>query len=160
MKIFATYITLIVCSFVTACDVQSGMTKKNVEKYTATPTPQPTVAAAEPINPADVINVDTAAEGPQIFINKPDEKKAVNCDKYNRVSVNGDGREVTIKGACKQLMINGDNAKITAVALAEIVINGHDNTVQYSKYANGARPVIKDSGSGNTILKADTPAVK
>ena len=159
MKIFATYITLIICSVVTACDVQSGMTKKSVEKYTATPTPAKTVAVQEPIDPADVINADTAAEGPQIFINKPDQKTA-NCDKYNRVSVNGDGREVTIKGACKQLMINGDNAKITAVALAEIVINGHDNNVQYSKYANGARPVIKDSGSGNTILKADPPDVK
>ena len=160
MKIFATYITLIVCTFFAACDVQSGVTKKSVEKYTTTPTPETKATVAEPIDPADVITVDTAAEGPQLFVNKPDEKKVVNCDKYNRVSVNGDGREVTLKGVCKQLMVNGDNARITAVALTEIVVNGHENNIQYSKYANGAKPVIKDSGSGNTILKADPPDVK
>ena len=150
---------LFVFAFSAACDVQSGMTKKSVEKYTATPTPAATVAAAQPIDPADVINVDTAAQGPPISINKTDQKTA-DCDKYNRVTVNGDGREVNIKGTCSQLMINGDNAKVTAVALTEIIINGHDNNVQYSKYANGARPVIKDNGSGNTIVKSDPPGAK
>jgi hypothetical protein len=159
MKIFSVYIAVIIFSFVTACDVQSGMSKKSVEKYTTTPTPAATVAAAEPIDPADVVQVDTASPGPPIAINKATEKTA-NCDKYNRVTVNGDGREVTIKGVCSQIMVNGDNARITAIAASEIIVNGHNNTFQYSKYPNGARPVVKDNGSGNTIIQADAPAAK
>lgn len=153
MKIFTLYTTLAIAAFITACDVQSGMSKKGVEKYTTTPTPAKTAVPEAPIDPADVVTVDTTLAGPQISINKMEAKKVVNCDKYNRVAVNGDGREVTIKGVCKQLMINGDNNKVTAEAISEIVVNGTENTVQYTKYANGKRPVIAENAPGNTIGK-------
>lgn len=155
MKTFTLYTTLVICAFIAACDVQSGITKKSVEKYAPTPTPEKTVVVEEPIDPADVIAVDTTAQGPLIQINKAEEaKKVVNCDKYNRVMVNGDAKEVNLKGACGQLMINGNNNKITAVALTEIIVNGQGNNVQYSKYANGKKPLVKDNGGGSTVMKA------
>jgi Protein of unknown function (DUF3060) len=158
MKNLGLYITLVIFSFVAACDVQSGITKKSVEKYAPSPTPEWKVVVEEPIDPADIITVDTSVQEPMISINKAEEaKKIVKCDKYNRVMVNGDGREVEIKGVCSQLMINGNRSKVTAVALSEIIVNGRENSVQYSKYANGKKPLIKDNGNENTILKAAPP---
>lgn len=146
-------ITLIICSFVSACDVQSGITKKSVEKYASTPTPERTVEVVEPVDPAEIINVEATAEGPPLSINKPEDKTTIDCNKYNRVVVNIDAREIKIKGVCRQLMINGDRNQIVAVAFVEVVFNGHENSVQYSKYANGKKPILKDNGMGNTIFK-------
>ena len=154
-------IMLIICAAVSACDVQSGITKKSVEKYEASPTPAWKVVVDEPIDPADSITADTSVEGPEISINKPEEaKRVVRCDKYNRVMVNGDARVVTITGVCSRIMVNGTRSKVSAVAAAEIIVNGRENSVEYSKYANAKRPVIKDNGSGNNILKVDAPKTK
>ena len=160
MKNLALYTTLAVCVFAAACDVQSGITKKSVEKYAPTPTPEKKVVVEEPIDPADVVSVDTAAEGPKLSVNKPEEGKRVNCNKYNRVTVNGHNHEVNIVGACKQLMVNGLKNRITAAGVAEIVINGDENEVEYTKYVNGKKPLITDNGSGNTVTKAAPPEVK
>ena len=157
MKKLGLYITLVIFSFVAACDVQSGITKKSVEKYAPSPTPEWKVVVEEPIDPADIITVETSVQGPMISINKAEEaKKIVKCDKYNRVMVNGDAKEVKIIGVCSQLMINGSRSKVTAVASSEIIVNGRENSVQYSKYANGKKPLVKDNGDGNTVLKVDT----
>lgn len=158
MKTLALYIALMICSFVSACDVQSGITKKSVEKYAPTPTPERTVEVVEKIEPADFVNVDTTAQGPQLSINKTTNKTTVDCNKYNKVVVNGNAQEISIKGVCKQLMINGDKNQIVAVAFSEIVLNGFENNVQYSKYANGKKPLITDNGKENTILKANPPS--
>lgn len=111
----------------------------------------------EPIDPADIINVDTAAPGPQIQINTPEEAKKANCSKYNRVMVNGHNKEVNITGACSQLSINGLNNKITVGAVSEVVINGNENAIGYSKFVNGKRPMITDNGSGNSVVKGAPP---
>ena len=55
-------------------------------------------------------------------------------------------------------MINGDKNQIIAAGLSEITLNGFGNNIQYSKYANGKKPVIADNGSDNTITKVSTPA--
>ncbi len=161
MKNLALNITLVISALFGACDVQSGITKKSVEKYEASPTPAWKVVTEEPIDPADAIAVDTAVEGPQISVSKPDEaNKPAKCDKYNRVMINGDGKKVRITGVCSQIMINGNRNKVTAVAAAEITVNGRENSVEYSKYANGKRPQVKDNGDGNTILKVELPKAK
>ena len=153
--------TLVIFAFACACDVQSGITKKSVEKYAPTPTPENKVVVEEPIDPADVIAVETAAQGLTISVSKEeDAKKVVRCDKYNRVMVNGDAKEVKIIGACSQIMINGSRSKVTAVAATEIILNGQANIVEYSKYASGKKPLIKDNGVGNTVLKVDEPKPK
>ena len=161
MKNLGLNITLIICAFFCGCDVQSGITQKSVEKYAPSPTPAWKVVVEEPIDPADAIAVDTAVQGPQISISKPEEaNRIVKCDKFNRVMVNGDGKKVRIVGACSQIMVNGNRSKVTAVASAEIIVNGRENTVEYSKYANGKKPSIKDNGDGNSILKVDLPKAK
>lgn len=160
MKNLALYTILVVFALAAGCDVQSGITKKSVEKYIPTPTPTVSVEPVEPIDPADVVTVDTSVEGPKITVNKPEEGKNVKCDKYNRVAVNGHGHQVRIEGACKQLMVNGNKNRVTAAAATEIVINGDGNTVEYSKVVNGNRPLITDNGSGNSVLKAAPDGVK
>ncbi|MEK7855289.1 MAG: hypothetical protein AAB288_04300, partial [Acidobacteriota bacterium] len=60
MKPFALVLLLIPISLVTACDPQSGMTKKGLEKYNPTPTPEIVKQVEEPIDPADIVTVDTA----------------------------------------------------------------------------------------------------
>ena len=145
---------ILTLAFVAACDVQSGITKKSVEKYEPSPTPPIVKATPEPpIDPADVVTVDTSTPGPPISLNKAADKKPVDCAKFNNVNVNADQQEIVIKGACNKLMINGDGNHITGVAFNEIIINGTDNKIEHTKYLNNRRPVIDDNASGNTVSK-------
>ena len=56
--------------------------------------------------------------------------------------------------SCRQILINGDRNKISVDAFSEVVLNGYDNNVEYSKYVNGKQPVITDNSKTNTISKA------
>jgi uncharacterized Zn-binding protein involved in type VI secretion len=154
MKNFLLLAVFVVSLFLVACDVQSGIASKSVEKYVPTPTPEKSVEVVEKIDTADIDTVDTATQGDQISINPSDSKANVDCKKYNRVIINGDAKTFVIKGACQQILVNGDRNKITTVAFSEIVLNGYDNIVEYSKYVNGKQPVITDNGKTNTISKA------
>lgn len=120
---------------------------------TPRPTQTPLVRTAEQIDPADVINVDTVEPGETLYVNEGPEKVTLKCDKYNRVMINGSENEVTITGVCSQITINGRMNRVTAVAAAEILAYGAENTVQYSKYANGKKPVVTDTSKTNTITK-------
>ncbi len=157
MKPFALVLLLITISLVTACDPQSGMTKKGLEKYNPTPTPEIVKQVEEPIDPADIVTVDTALTGPTLVVNRTRGKEPLDCSKYNKVTINGDGYEVAIKGICKQLMINGDKNKVTGVAFTELVFNGEENNVEYYKYANGKKPIITQNAGVNTIEKTAPP---
>ena len=154
MKNFYFTAVFIISLFLVACDVQSGIASKSVEKYVPTPTPEKTVEVIEQIDPADIVTVDTATQGDQISINPSDTKTNVDCKKYNRVIINGDAKTFVIKGACRQVLVNGDRNHITATAFSEIVLNGYDNVVEYSKYVNGKQPVITDNGKTNTVSRA------
>lgn len=148
-------IVLMSVTLLTTCDLRSETAKREMEKFTSSPTPpiSPT-PTPEPIDPADVVKVDTTQEGASISVDGYELKRSVNCSKYNRLLVNGDESVITIKGVCRQVMINGDKNKITAEAAMEFVINGSENTVSYSKYANGKRPSVIENRPGNTIEKA------
>ncbi len=159
MKQILLCIAVVGCLFAVGCDVQSVITKKSVEKYEPTPTPVKTVEVVEQLDPDDVVTVDTTLDGPKLSIIPGETKTNVDCTKYNRVSLNADGESVQAKGICKQIMVNGDKNQITAAAVTEIVFNGSNNSLTYTKYANGKKPVVKDNRSGNTVEKvAATPA--
>ncbi|HMQ04599.1 MAG TPA: DUF3060 domain-containing protein [Pyrinomonadaceae bacterium] len=152
--IFASIAVMLAAS---ACDVQSGITRNSVEKHKQSPTPAAARTPEPPIDPADVVTVDVAVPGPNININKPEARKKFNCAKFNRVIVNADGKDIAVDGACQQIMINGDNNKVAAVAVAEIVFNGSGNTVEHTKYVNGKRPIIADNTRSNTVTKTASP---
>ena len=137
MNRITSYIFAASLLFFIGCDVQSGITKKSVEKYEPTPTPVKTATVIENIDPADVVAADTNADGPTISINPSDTKTSLNCAKYNQAMINVDRKSIKVTGVCKELMINGDGNSITLEAAAAIVINGHQNTIEYSKYVNG-----------------------
>jgi hypothetical protein len=162
MKNLAIATMFAVFLFVVGCDVQSGITQKSLEKYQPTPTPDKvTIPTEEPIDPADVIAADTASEkGPTILISRDEDKKNVNCSKYNRVMINGNGHEVKITGACSQIQVNGHRNTVVAAGSAEIITYGSNNSVEYSKYVNGKKPVITDSSGTNTFTKTAAPKTK
>ena len=139
--------------FFAGCDVQSDITKKSLEKYQPTPTPERIVTSEEPIDPADVLEVDTSANGPTLSVNTPKDKKDLNCNKFNRVMINADDQEIKVKGGCSRIMVNGRGNRITVVAAAEIVTYGQNNTIEYSKYISGKRPVVTDSNGTNTVTQ-------
>lgn len=144
-------------AFVPACDPQSGIASRSVEKYVTTPTPQATAAPEAPIDPAEIVTADVTNEGPKITVKRITDNKALNCDKYNRVAINVNDQSFVIRGVCSELMINGDRNRVTLVATSTIVLNGNANTVEYSKFANGKRPFVKDNGGANTIEKVAAP---
>lgn len=155
MKVLKLLVVLLASfSFLASCDLRSETAKREMEKFSGTPTPSisPT-PTPEPVDPADIVNVDTSQTGPSISIDGYEQKKSANCAKYNRVMINGDDSTITLKGVCRQVMINGDKNKITAEAAMEFVVNGSENTVSYSKLANGKRPSVIENKPGNTIEK-------
>ncbi len=158
MKIFAFCVAFVALVALNGCDVQSGMTKKGLEKYNPSPTPTINIPTPEPIDPADVVTVDTSLQGPTVNVNKPEEAKRAKCTKYNRVAINMNGQEVKIDGICKQVMINGDGNRVSVTAVSEVVINGTDNTVEYYKIANGKRPIVNDSVGGSSVTRSAAPA--
>ena len=153
--------TLLFLSFICAalvvasCDLRSESAKKGMEKFASSPTP-PILAlpSPTPIDPADIVKVDTTLEGDSIPVTGQNQKKTVSCTKYNRVLINGDAGEIKINGACRQVMVNGDRSEITVEAATEFVLNGSENTIKYSKYVNGKEPSVVENRPGNIVEKA------
>lgn len=160
MKALLTTILLLLVALA-ACDLRSETAKKEMEKFTSSPTPtiSPSPQAA-PINPADVITVDANLEGDAISIDGYDQKKSVNCTKVNRVRVNGDGNKIVVKGGCRQIMINGDRNEINADGAMEFVFNGSDNAIKWSHYVNGKVPIITKNRDGNRIERVHVDELK
>lgn len=158
---FLTALSLLsILALLSSCDLRSDTAKRDMEKFAATPFPSiAPIPTPTPIDPADIIQVDTGLEGETIPVTGHEKAETVTCRKYDRVMVNGDAGRITVKGACRQIMVNGDGNQITADAAAEIVLNGSDNIVRYLRYANGRQPLITENQEGNTIEKVSSDPV-
>ena len=144
---------LLVTAFA-ACDFRSDTAKREMEKFSGTPTPPPSPVAVEtPPDPSDVDPADVNLVGETISVSGDDQKKTVACAKLDRVMVNGAGSVVTIKGPCRQIMINGDSNQVISDAAIEFVVNGRNNNIKYSRDVNGKHPLITDNADGNSIEK-------
>ena len=158
-------ISIILCSLMlvvsfAGCDMRSGTAKEEMEKFSGTPTPARTPVPAEiPVDPADVIRVETDVPGETVSVYGADLKKSVVCSKFNRVMVNGNRNVVTVKGACQRIMVNGDGNEVISDATLEFVLNGNKNTVNYSRFVNGKRPIVNDNGDENIIEKTSASKV-
>lgn len=164
MKYAAITTALSLSLFLIGCDVQSGITQKSLEKYQPTPTPEKIATPPEePIDPADVLNADITLDGPTLSVNRETDKKNLNCDKYNRVTVNADEQKVKIIGACSKIVVNGRGNEIEAVGATEIIAYGQNNAITYSKFVLGKKPLVTDTSGTNTVTKvaaADPKAKK
>lgn len=152
MKFFA--LVFLAAAFA-ACDVRSGTAKREMEKYTSTPEP-PRLATPEPspISSGDIVGpIDTTLEGKTISVEGYELKKIISCLTFDRVMINGDKNVLTVKGICKQIMVNGDGNEVKLDAAAEFVLNGSGNSIRYGRYVNGQRPVITENKPGNIIEK-------
>ncbi len=138
--------------------MRSDTAKREMEKFSGTPTPTISPVPTElPPDPSEVVQVDISVQGNAVTVNGHDLKKSVACDKFNRVIISGGRNVITIKGACQQIMINGDSNQINGDAALEFVINGENNTVKYSRFVNGKRPTVKENAPGNVIEKTSAP---
>ncbi len=154
-KLFASVFAIV--AIASACDLRSGIAREEMEKFSPSPTPVfSPIPTPTPIDPADSVAVDTSQDGDVIHINGSKEKKSENCSKFNRVLVNGDDNEIILKGVCRQIMVNGDRNKIKSDAGAEFLFNGSQNTLSYSRYANGKMPTVVENRPGNQIDKIAT----
>jgi hypothetical protein len=126
-----------------------------MEKFTSSPTP-PIVAppTPTPVDPADAVSVDTGIESGRISIDGYEKQTSATCSKLDRVRVNGDRNKITIKGVCRQIMVNGDSNEVNADAAIEFVFNGMENRLQYSRYPNGKAPIVTENRPGNIIEKS------
>jgi hypothetical protein len=140
--------------------MRSDTAKKEMEKFSGTPTPTlPPQPTETPVDPADIVAVDINLDGDNITVNGYSQNKTAACTKYNPVIISGDKNTVVIKGACRQIMINGDGNEITADAAMEFVFNGTENTLRYARYPNGKRPIVHENQTGNTIEKVAVDAL-
>lgn len=144
-------LVLAVC-VLASCDMRSGTAKKEMEKFEGTPTPTVSLTpASTPIDPAYIVSVDTSIDGDILTVNGDEQTKTITCTKYDQVMINGDRSVVTVNGACRKIVINGDGGTVTADSSSEFILNGSGNKVTYSRFANGKQPVVTQNVSGNEI---------
>jgi hypothetical protein len=125
-----------------------------MEKFSGTPTPTISpVPTPTPIDPADVVAVDTSQDGDILTVNGQKQKKSITCKKYDQVMINGNGSVVSVTGVCRQIIINGDDNEVTADAAAEFVFNGSGNALKFARFANGKQPIISQNQAGNVVEK-------
>lgn len=143
-----------------SCDLRSGTAKEEMEKWESTPSPSIAPSATPtPPNKADIAEVDTSVEGDLLSANGKGQNTTTACTKFNRLLVNGDDGVITIKGVCRQIMINGDRNKINADAAMEFVFNGSDNVVNYARFPNGKSPSVIQNRGDNTIEHVSAAAM-
>ncbi|MFN6963746.1 MAG: DUF3060 domain-containing protein [Pyrinomonadaceae bacterium] len=154
MKLIVTAALTAAIASASSCDLRSETAKREMEKFSGSPTPSISATPTpEPIDPADVVEVDTTLDSATLSVNGDAQKERLNCGKFERVMINGSGSTVHITGACRQIMINGRSNRITADAATEFVFNGSENAVSYSRFVNGQRPLITQNQPGNTVEK-------
>lgn len=137
-----------------SCDLRSGIARQNMEKYTYTPTPTMSPVPTEaPVDPSEVVIVDTSLDGEIVSVNGYSIKKKADCKEFNRVRINGDRNVVELTGPCRQIIVNGDGNDVVADAALEFVFNGSGNSLRYSRYANGIRPTVIQNLSDNLVEK-------
>ena len=148
------FIALMAMALLFSFDYRSGTAKEEMDKFSGTPTPTlaPTPEQT-PIDPADIVQVDTSVEGTTLSANGGTQKQPLTCSKYDRIYVNATGTTLTMKGACRQIMVNGDNNHIEADATTEFVFNGTGNKVTYSRFVNGKVPSVIENMAGNDVQK-------
>ena len=156
MKALTFLIVIAVMAACTGCDLRSGTARAEMDKFSAAPTPSPSpVPSPLPsMLPAEIAEVDPALSGQILTVNGEVPKASVTCSSFDRVMINGSGIAVTVRGVCRQIMINGDRNEISADAAAELVFNGTGNELTYARYVNGKLPMIKENQLGNNIDKA------
>jgi hypothetical protein len=161
MKTLVTTTCLLLIAMLVSCDLRSDTAKREMERFTSSPTPafSPTPETT-PVDPKDIVEIDTSLEGDTIHSNGDEQKKTETCAKFNRVLVNGNKSVLTIKGVCRQIMINGDGNDVTADAAMEFVLNGSENTIRYSRYPNGKQPIVIEHRPGNVIEKVAANATR
>ncbi|MBK6750021.1 MAG: DUF3060 domain-containing protein [Acidobacteria bacterium] len=161
MRLSLTLCYLMLVVMFAGCDLRSETAKREMEKFSGTPTPTLAPSTPElPVDPSEIITADISMQGEMITVNGHDLKKTAACTKFNRVMISGGRNVITIKGACQLITINGDGNRIISDAALQFVINGTNNTVNYSLYVNGKRPNIKENASGNTIEKIPAGTTK
>lgn len=79
---------------------------------------------------------------------------AIDC-KGRHVSISGKRNKLTLTGTCPYLEISGDNNELVVDALGEASFAGDENRVEWKRAATGDAPEVSDSGSGNTVKRAN-----
>ena len=151
MRLILVLSLTVLTALLLSCDFRSGIAKEEMEKFSGTPMPSITPTPEQtPIPASAVIQADTSLDGPVLTVNDVGQK-ALNCTKYNLVSINVDASAVSIKGVCQKVTVNGDKNQVTAEAAMEFAFNGTGNSVTYSKFANGKQPIVTDNQASNTV---------
>lgn len=75
-KLFLTLCSFSLFAGLISCDLRSDTAKRGVEKYAATPRPPVSpLPIRNPVEPADIAEVDTSLEGDTIPITGPEQRK-------------------------------------------------------------------------------------
>ena len=154
MKLLLTTVITVSIAMIVSCDMRSGTAKEEMDKFSGTPTPTITPRPTPtPIDPADAVQVDTSQDGETLTVNGDKPNKTATCKKYDLVMVNVSNSAINISGVCSRITVNGDGNQITADAATEFVFNGSDNTLKFARFVNGKQPIVTDNRSDNEVEK-------
>ena len=77
-------------------------------------------------------------------------KRTVTCNR-GRVTIQGDGNEVVMRGPCERVAIQGSNHRVAIEEVGSLTVNGSGHRVQWVRGLDGRQPKITSSGTETTV---------
>jgi hypothetical protein len=88
----------------------------------------------------------------QIVINGSNQVQVLDCRGRDAV-IRGGGNALTLEGECNGVSVVGDSNMVELDTVASITVNGNSNAVRWKRALRGEKPTVKQSGSGNLVLR-------
>ncbi|AZI44760.1 DUF3060 domain-containing protein (plasmid) [Deinococcus psychrotolerans] len=82
--------------------------------------------------------------------------RTLRCNGGN-LNLRGSGQRLTILGNCAAVNITGSRNVLSVERVGQISIQGSSNRVTWKAALSGAKPLLRVSGTGNTVLSAARP---
>jgi hypothetical protein len=77
-------------------------------------------------------------------------KRTVTCNR-GRVTVQGDGNEIVMRGPCERVAIQGSNHRVAIEEVGSLTVLGGGHRVQWVRGLDGRQPKITSSGTETTV---------
>jgi hypothetical protein len=115
--------------------------------------------AAAVVAPAQTVKVETTTvqsetidAGTSPVIRGDGLKRTVQCNRA-RVTVDGSGNEVVMRGPCERVAIHGSNHRVTIEEVGTLSVLGSGHKVQWVRGLDGKDPKITQGASDSSVVR-------
>ncbi|TSA87518.1 DUF3060 domain-containing protein [Deinococcus detaillensis] len=98
----------------------------------------------------------TPVQTRRVRVQPTQTNRTLRCNGGN-LNLRGSGQRLTILGNCAAVNITGSRNVLSVERVGQISIQGSGNRVTWKAALSGAKPLLRVSGTGNTVLSTARP---